>query len=64
MPEPVEERVARLEQARLYDAERLTKLEAGLDGIRVSINRGLGLVCLLLGGVVTNLILTIGHVGR
>lgn len=56
--------LALLKQEVEAQSKRLSKVEEGIDGIRSSINRGLAAVCVLLGGTLANLIITISHVGK
>lgn len=60
----LEVEVALLKQEVAAQNSRLSKVEEGIDGIRTSINRGLAAVCVLLGGTLANLIVTLSHVGK
>lgn len=57
-------RVALLELALSTNTDRLAKVEASVDGVRKSINRGLGALCILLGGTLANLLVSIHHLGK
>lgn len=62
--ESIETRVALLNLALATQSDRLTKVETGIAGIQRSINRGLGAVCILLGGEVANLLITLSKAGK
>lgn len=63
-PELAEVRIALLEQALLTNTERLGKVEVAVDSVRKSINRGLGALCVLLGGTLANLLISVVHIGK
>lgn len=60
----LEVEVALLKQEVTAQNGRLSKVEEGIEGIRSAINRGLAAVCVLLGGTLANLVVTISHIGR
>lgn len=64
MPESLDTKVALLEFGLATNNERLGKVEASVEGVRKSINRGLGALCILLGGTLANLLVSIHHLGK
>lgn len=64
MPETLDTKVALLEFGLATNNDRLSKLETSVEGVRKSINRGLGALCILLGGTLANLLVSIHHLGK